>query len=80
MLVAIVTANGRPASAITSPSRSACSGFAFSTECLMPARSSCCESSSETSTEMVPTSTGWPVVLRSWISLTTAAHLPSFVL
>ena len=27
----------------------------------MPALSSCCESSSETSTEIVPTSTGWPV-------------------
>ena len=80
MLVAIVTANGRPASAMTSPSRSACSGFAFSTACLIPALSSSPESTSETSTEIVPTSTGWPVPLRSLISLTTAAHLPSFVL
>ena len=36
MLVAIVTAPGRPASAIVSPSRWACSGFAFSTTCLTP--------------------------------------------
>ncbi len=80
MLVAIVTANGRPASAIVSPSRSACSGFAFRTECLMPRFCSSPESSSETSTEIVPTRIGWPVRLRSSISLATAAHLPSFVL
>ncbi len=80
MLVAIVTAPGRPASAIVSPSRSACSGFAFRTECLMPLFFSSPESSSETSTEIVPTSTGWPVPWRSSISPATAAHLPSLVL
>ena len=60
MFVAIVTAPGAPASAMISPSRSACSGFAFSTVCLMPRWLSWLESSSETSTEIVPTSTGWP--------------------
>ena len=38
------------------------------------------DSSSETSTEIVPTSTGWPDSWRTAISLATAAHLPSFVL
>ena len=38
------------------------------------------DSSSETSTEIVPTSTGWPFSWRSAISRTTAAHLPSLVL
>ena len=37
-------------------------------------------SSSETSTEIVPTSTGWPFSWRALISLTTALHLPSLVL
>ena len=80
MLVAIVTAPGWPASAMISPSRSACSGLAFSTQCLMPRLFSVSESSSETSTEIVPTSTGWPAAWRSSISLATAAHLPSLVL
>ena len=60
MFVAIVTAPGAPASAIVSPSRSACSGLALSTVCLIPLRFRLSESSSETSTEIVPTSTGWP--------------------
>ena len=38
------------------------------------------DSSSETSTEIVPTSTGWPLSWRSWISRATARHLPSLVL
>ena len=38
MLVAIVTAPGAPASAIVSPSRSACSGLALSTVCGIPLR------------------------------------------
>ena len=38
------------------------------------------DSSSETSTEIVPTSTGWPLSWRSWISRATARHLPSRVL
>ena len=37
--------------------------FAFSTECVMPRRLSMRDSVSDTSTEMVPTSTGWP---RLW--------------
>ena len=68
MLVAIVTAPGAPASAIVSPSRSACSGLAFRTVCLIPLRFSCSPSSSETSTEIVPTSTGWPALWRASIS------------
>ncbi len=80
MLVAIVTAPGRPASAIVSPSRCACSGFAFSTTCLTPFLRRSFESFSETSTETVPTSTGWPASWRALISSTTAAHLPSLVL
>ena len=79
MLVAIVTAPGAPASAIVSPSRWANSGLALSTECVMPALERW-ESISETSTEIVPTSTGWPVALRCSISRTTADHLPSLVL
>ena len=46
----------------------------------MPRLRSSSDSSSETSTEIVPTSTGWPFSWRSAISLATAAHLPSMVL
>ena len=60
MFVAIVTAPGRPASAMISPSRSAYSGLAFSTVCGMPRLRSRSDSISDTSTEIVPTSTGWP--------------------
>src|SRR5436190_1017243 len=49
MLVAIVTAPTRPAWAIVSPSRSACSGFALRTTCSIPWRVSSPESISETS-------------------------------
>ena len=80
MLVAIVTAPVRPASATISPSRSACSGLALSTVCLIPRFLSRLESSSETSTEIVPTRIGWPLSWRVAISSTTAAHLPSLVL
>ena len=80
MFVAIVTAPGAPASAIVSPSRWANSGLALSTVCLMPRRDSSPPSSSETSTEIVPTRTGWPLAWRSSISRATAAHLPSIVL
>ena len=80
MLVAIVTAPGRPASAMISPSRSACSGLAFSTVCGIPRLLSSAPSTSETSTEIVPTSTGWPLSWRSAISRATAAHLPPLVL
>ena len=44
------------------------------------APSSAHRSSSETSTEIVPTSTGWPFSWRAAISLATALHLPSLVL
>ena len=80
MLVAIVTAPGAPASAIVSPSSSAYSGLALSTVCLIPRLVSCAPSSSETSIEIVPTSTGCPCSWRAAISLTTAFHLPSLVL
>ena len=80
MLVAMVTAPGRPASAMIWPSRSACSGLAFRTVCLMPFLASMPASSSDTSTEIVPTRTGWPLAVRASISRTTAPHLPSLVL
>ena len=63
MFVAMVTMPGSPASATISAS---CLWYlAFSTECRMPRRLSIRERVSDTSTEMVPTSTGrpWP-----WIS------------
>ena len=80
MLVAIVTAPGAPASAMIEPSRSACSGLALSTVCGTPILRRRSESSSEVSTEIVPTSTGWPLSTRSWIARATARHLPSRVL
>ena len=80
MFVAIVTAPGWPASATISPSRSACSGLAFSTVCGTPRLRSSSPSSSETSTEIVPTRTGWPALWRAVTSSATACHLPSFVL
>ena len=80
MFVAIVTAPGAPASAIVSPSRWANSGFALSTVCGMPRRESSPLSNSDTSTEIVPTRTGWALAWRSSISCATAAHLPSIVL
>ena len=58
MFVAIVTAPSSPACMMISASRSCC--FAFRTLCLMPERVSSVERYSETSTEIVPTSTGWP--------------------
>ena len=48
--------------------------LAFSTSCVMPRRSSSFDRYSDTSTEMVPTSTGWPSVLRSWMSSATASN------
>ena len=80
MLVAIITAPLRPAWAISSPSRSACSGLALSTACSIPCRFSASEIISETSTETVPTSTGCPLWWRPTISPSTASHLPSLVL
>ena len=80
MCVAIVTAPIRPACEIVSPSRWACSGFAFSTTWSIPLRSNSAPSISDTSTEIVPIRIGWPASLRSLISRTTAFHLPGFVL
>ena len=57
-LNAIVTAPGCPASATVSASSAACSGLALSTVCLIPRLVRRSDRSSETSTEMVPTSTG----------------------
>ena len=58
MLVATVTAWRRPAWATISASRVCC--LAFSTSWAMPRFSSIRLSFSDFSTEMVPTSTGWP--------------------
>ncbi len=80
MFVAIVTAPGCPASATVSASRAAYSGLAFSTACSIPRFFNRSESNSDTSTEIVPTSTGWPFSCRAAISFTTAFHLPSLVL
>ena len=66
MFVAIVTAPTWPASLMISASRSCC--LAFSTLCVIPRRSSSCDRYSETSTEIVPTSTGWPFSWRSAMS------------
>ena len=78
MLVAIITAPLRPAWAIRSPSRSACSGFALSTACSIPARFSSAEIISETSTATVPTRIGWPFSWRALISSSTALPLAVF--
>ena len=78
MLVATVTAPGRPAWATISASCSWC--FALSTWCFTPRRCRSWERYSERSTEVVPTSTGWFLATRSTISSTTAANLASWVL
>ena len=76
MFVAMVTAPGWPVCWMISASRAWF--FAFST--LIPRRVSIPASISETSTEIVPTSTGWPRSLASTISSTTARNFASFVL
>ena len=63
MLVAMVTAPGRPACATICASRSCC--LAFSTSCAMPCFFSRPASSSELSMEVVPTSTGCLRVAQS---------------
>ena len=78
MFVAIVTAPRWPASLMISASRSCC--FAFRTLCGMPRRFRSCERYSETSTAIVPTSTGWPFSWRSSMSSMTASYFASFVL
>ena len=78
MLVAIVTEPSWPACWMISASRAWF--FAFSTLCSTPRRVSIPESISEISTEIVPTSTGWPRSCASAISSTTARYFASFVL
>ena len=77
MLVATVTEPSLPAWAMISASLKCC--LAFSTSCLMPWRASMVDSFSDFSTEMVPTSTGWPALLRSAMSSATASNLASSV-
>ena len=80
MLVAIVTAPFAPASLMIWASWPSWPVLALSTLCGMPLRSSRPETRSETSTEIVPTSTGWPSSWRSAMSLTTARNFSSSVL
>ena len=54
--------------------------LAFRTLCSMPRRVSIPDSCSEISTEIVPTSTGWPFSLASAMSSTTARYFASLVL
>jgi len=75
MLVATVTAPRRPAIATTAASRSCC--LAFSTEWGIPRFLRRPESSSDFSTEVVPTSTGWPFSWRATMSSTTAVNFPA---
>ena len=77
MLVATVTAPLWPASATTFASSACC--LALSTECGTPRFFSRPESSSDFSTEVVPTSTGWPFSCRSAMSSTTASNFASSV-
>ncbi len=53
--------------------------FAFSTVCGTPRALQRPESSSDFSTETVPTRTGWPFWCRSSMSLTTASNFASSV-
>ncbi len=78
MLVAIVTDPRSPARAMTSASCACC--LAFSTLCGMPLRSSMPDSISDTSTLMVPTSTGCPRSCASLMLSMTALNLASLVL
>ena len=75
MLVATVTAPLRPACATTCASL-ACS-LALSTVCGMPRRLSRSETCSDFSTDVVPSSTGWPLACRSAMSSTIAAYFAS---
>ena len=78
MFVATVTAPLWPASATIFASLSCC--LAFSTVCGMPLRlQQAPESSSDFSTETVPTRTGWPLLCRSAMSSTTASYFASSV-
>ncbi len=72
MFVATVTRPGWPAWVTMFASRSCC--LAFRTECGIPRRSSTRDSTSDFSTEIVPTRTGWPVSWRSPMSSATASN------
>ena len=78
IFVATVTAPIVPARATIAASRSCC--FAFNTSCGIPRLRSWAETSSDFSTETVPTKTGWPFLWRSTISSVTARNFPSSVL
>ena len=76
MFVAIVTAARRPACATTLASLAASSGRALSTRWGTPkSRARISESSSESATLPVPTSTGWP---RAWAEATSRAESAHF--
>jgi hypothetical protein len=72
MLVAMVTCAWRPAWAMMFASASWL--IAFSTLCRTPVFLSSFETRSDFSTEVVPTSTGWPFSWHSLISCTTASN------
>ena len=72
MLVAIVTAPDRPACATTPASFSW--NLALSVSCLIPRRLSSVESTSDFSTDTVPTSTGRPASVISSISSMSALN------
>ena len=76
MLVAMVTAAGRPAWAMIIASRSCC--FAFSTACAMSDFLRWPDSFSEVSIEVVPTSTGWPRFTQSRMSSMIASNLSAW--
>ena len=78
MLVEMVTEPGRPAWAMMSASLAWC--LALRTLCLMAALVSSRWTSSDRSTDAVPTSTGRPASTISWISAITASNLSASVL
>ena len=75
ILVAIVTAPGRPALTIILASNSCC--LALSTLCLILAFLSIADNSSEVSTDAVPTNTGAPLTTISCISEITVSNFSS---
>ena len=78
MLVEMVTAPLRPAWATISASRSWC--LAFRTLCGMPFLRSIDATTSDFSTETVPTSTGWPALVAVLDLVDDRAELAALVL
>ena len=76
MLVEMVTAPSLPLCATISLSLWTFSGLAFSSWYEIPSPSSCSASRSLSSTEVVPTRTGLPVLCILRISIITAFHFP----